>query len=214
MLCSLVIFQSCFDIVEQVFIKQDGSGNFQITLNFSKSKTKLNSMMKMKTVNGHPVPSQQEIKDRVAGIEKSVAKIGGISQVKSQLDFDNFIATFSCSFSKVNQLNLAVQKINAEEKGNKENVGNLFQHDNQQKTFSRLNTLSLKKEYDKMTSADREIFTGASYTTIYKFEQSVVSVSNAAAKVAPSKKAVLLRQNVLDIITNKKNIDNKIQLSN
>ncbi|MBL0144593.1 MAG: hypothetical protein IPP48_01335 [Chitinophagaceae bacterium] len=91
--CCLLLFQSCFEIIEQVFLKADGSGNFQLVLNLSKSKTKLNSIAKMKTINGHEVPSKGEIKYRLTQIEKTLSKTTGISNAKTTLDFDNYIAT-------------------------------------------------------------------------------------------------------------------------
>ena len=73
----LIFFQSCFEIVETVFLNTDGSGNFQLVLNLSKSKTKINSLIKMKTVNGHDIPSKEEIKDKIADIEKTATKTAG-----------------------------------------------------------------------------------------------------------------------------------------
>ncbi|MBL0359080.1 MAG: hypothetical protein IPP72_20435 [Chitinophagaceae bacterium] len=55
------LLQSCFEIIEQVFVKNDGTGTFQLVLNMSKSKTKISSILKMKTVNGHAVPTKEEI---------------------------------------------------------------------------------------------------------------------------------------------------------
>ena len=112
----MLLFQSCFEIIEQVFIKNDGSGNFQLVINMSKSKTRLNSMMKMKTVNGHDVPSKEEITQKIADLEKTITITPGISNVKTRLDFNNYIVTLSCNFAKVGCLNAAVKNI-----GDKEN---------------------------------------------------------------------------------------------
>jgi uncharacterized protein YeeX (DUF496 family) len=65
-----------------------------------------------------------------------------------------------------------------------------------------------------MSNADKEIFSGASYTGIFRFQNEVAASSNSESKVAANKKAVMLKQNVLDIITNKKSIENKITLVN
>ncbi len=97
----LVIFQSCFEIIEQVFLKNDGSGNFQLVVNLSKSKTKINSILKMETVNGHDVPSKEKIKKKITEIEKTISKTAGISNVKTSADFDNYIITLSYNFNKV-----------------------------------------------------------------------------------------------------------------
>jgi hypothetical protein len=49
----------------------------------SKSKTRLNSIIKMKTINGHDVPSKEEIKSKTADIEKTISRTAGISNVKT-----------------------------------------------------------------------------------------------------------------------------------
>jgi hypothetical protein len=208
----LLLFQSCFEIIEQVFIKNDGSGNFQLVINLSKSKTRVNSIMKMKTVNGHDVPTKAEISEKVAAIEKTIAGTAGISNVKTNLDFTNYIATLTCDFSKVAQLNTVVKNINDKEKG-KQKIEKSFDLDAATNMFSRLNKFQFREDYNKMSNADKEIFSGANYTAIYKFEKPVAQVSNKDANVSPSKKAVMLKLNVLDIITNKKSIENKITIT-
>jgi hypothetical protein len=209
----LISFTSCFEIIEQVFVKADGSGNVQLVLNLSKSKTKINSFIKMKTVNGHKIPSEQEIKTKIADIEKTTAKTAGISNVKTSMDFDNYIVSITCNFAKISQLNNVVKNIVEKENNKSKYIEKSYEYDVASNIFARLNKVSVKKDYNKMTNADKEVFATANYTAIYKFENTVGSVSNKDAKISPSKKAVMLQQNVLDIITEKKSIENKITLN-
>jgi len=212
LICTAFTLQSCFDIVEDVALKPDGSGNFKLVLNMSRSKTRINSIMKMKKVNGHDVPTKADIKNKVEDIEKIIKKTTGISNVKTVLDFDNFIATFTCSFNNVTSLNSAVKNIGDKEKNTQPGVEKNYEYDAAAKTFSRLSRFSLKDEYQKLSAADREIFATATYTGIFRFQQDVSSVSNKESKIAGNKKAVMMKQNALDIITNKKSIENKITL--
>jgi hypothetical protein len=213
LLCLPLLLSSCFEIVEQIFLKKDGSGNLQITLNLSKSKTKINSIRQMKTVNGHDVPSEAEIKRKITDIEKSVAKTPGLSAVKTTMDFDNYIATITCNFGKLNQLNGIVKSIAADNKGDARYNEKSYNYDIATNIFERINKISLKKDYNKMSNADKEVFATANYTAIYKFENTVSSASNADAKISPSKKAVMLQLNALDVIMAKKSIENKISLT-
>jgi hypothetical protein len=213
LLACLLLFQSCFEIVEEVFLKNDGSGNFQLTLNLSRSKTKLNSIITMKTINGHNVPSKEQIKNQVNEIERTVAKTAGITNVKTSMDFDNYIISMSCNFNKVTQLNNIVKNISDKGNKNKRWQEKSFEYDAATGTFERLNKISLKDDYNKMSNADKEIFATANYTAIYKFENSATAVSNKETKIAGSKKATMLKLNALDIITNKKSIENKIILT-
>lgn len=211
--CCLFLFESCFEIIEQIFVKQDGSGNFQLMVNLSKSKTKLNSIMKMKTVNGHDVPTKEDINYKIVQIERALNKTVGISNVKSTVDFDNYIATINCNFTKVHQLNTVIKNIYDIEKSAGKAPDKTYNFDASTQVFTRLHPFSLKNEYNKMSNADKEIFSSANYTSIFKFENIVTACSNKEAKISPSKKAVMLKLNALDIITDKKTIENKINLT-
>lgn len=208
----LLLLQSCFEIIEQLVMKQDGSGNFQLVINMSKSRTKLNSITKMKKVNGHDVPSREEISRKVADIEKLIRNTPGMSNVKSSLDFDNYIASLSCDFVKVSNLNTAIKNINDKESNSNKPLANTYEYDATGKVFSRLNKFLLKEEYQKMSNADKEIFATANYTGIFRFDREITAASNKDSKLAANKKAVMIKLNALDVITNKKSIENKINL--
>lgn len=209
----ILLLQSCFEIIEQLLIKNDGSGNFQVILNLSKSKTRLNSISKMKTINGHKVPNREEIVKKVTGIEKTIKNTPGISNVKTSLDFDNYIGTLTCNFLKVNNLNAAVINIGQNENNKNKSIEKTYEYDVTGKIFNRLNKFMLKDEYEKMSNADKEIFANANYTSIFRFNSEVSGTSNKECKLAANKKAVMLKLNALDIITNKKSIENKINLT-
>jgi len=209
----LILFQSCFEIIEQVFLKNDGSGNFQLVVNLSQSKTKLNSVIRMKTINGHDVPSKADIKYRIMEIERTVSKTPGLSNVKTTVDFDNYIATLTCNFSKVSQLNAAVKNVYDQGKGKIKGVEKTYEYDAATNVFTRFNKFSLKDDYKKLSNADKEIFATANYTTIYKFESNVATASNKETKISPSKKATMLKQNALDLVTEKRSVENKITLT-
>ncbi|HNA00980.1 MAG: hypothetical protein E6Q41_00725 [Cyclobacteriaceae bacterium] len=208
----LISLTGCFEIVEQLFLKTDGSGDFQMVLNLSKSRTRLNSIMKMKTINGHDVPSKEDIRYRLSEIEKTVSKTAGISNVKTSIDFDNFIASINCSFKNVAALNNAVKNIYLKENAGKKAPEKIYEYN--AGVFQRWNKYSFKDDYTKLSNADKEVFATANYTAIFKFESAVSAASNKETRIAPSKKAVMLKLNTLDVITEKKSIENKINLTN
>jgi hypothetical protein len=197
LLGSSLLLQSCFEIIEQVFVRNDGSGNFNLVINMSKSKTKLNSVMKMKTVNGRKVPDKAEINKKAAEIESLTRKTPGVSNVKTSLDFTNFIAAISFDFSKVENVNAVVKNVSAEEK----NPGATYIYGFKGNVFSRMNKFGIGEAYKKLSHADKEIFSTAIYTSIYRFENELASANNRSAKISPNKKAVMLKLNALDIIS-------------
>lgn len=213
LIISSLLLQGCFEIVEQVTIEDSGSGTFQLTLNLSKSKSRVASILKMKTINGREVPSEAAIRSKIADVEQQLSAMKGIHNVTTKLDWQNYIATLTCQFENISSLNNAVKKIGQLENAPKASVEKNFDYNASTKTFSRLSTFSLKKDYQQLSNADKEVFNDAHYTGIYRFSSQVVRVSNTDSKVSPDKKAVMVKQNVLEVVTDKKTIQNTITLS-
>ncbi|MGB4846120.1 MAG: hypothetical protein WBP16_16755, partial [Ferruginibacter sp.] len=115
---------------------------------------------------------------------------------------------------QVNQLNNVVKNVYTSEKSKTAPPEKIYTYTPGSRSFNRLNLFSFKNEYKKLSNADKEIFATANYTAIFKFEASVTAVSNKETKIAPSKKATMLKLNALDIATEKKSIENKITLTN
>ncbi len=136
-----------------------------------------------------------------------------LSNVASSLDMDNYIATIKCSFNKIESLNQGAGKIAAIQKIEPADVKDNYAYQPGTKIFSQLTNFSLKAEYNKLSNADKEVFNGATYTGIVRFEKPILSASNKGSKLLSDKKAVMLNENILDIISNKKSIANAIALA-
>ncbi len=214
-LCLLFIssLTSCFEIVERVTLHDDGSGKAVFTLNMSQSKTKLNSIMKMETINGRKVPSKSEIQEKVKRVEAIVRKVSGISNVKSTLDFENFIGEFSCHFTNVSQLNEVIRAMQSEGLIKKDLSVKSYAYSKEKKEFKRIQEISLKPMYDKMTAADQKVLEEATYTSVFKFDKPVGSYSNKSAKLSASQTGILFKSKILDIINQKKTIENTIKIT-
>ena len=65
-------------------------------------------------------------------------------------------------------------------------------------------------DYEKLSKADKEVFSSAKYTTILQFEKLVKSQTNASYLLSPNKKALKLDGSLLDFILQKKPIHNTI----
>jgi hypothetical protein len=61
-----------------------------------------------------------------------------------------------------------------------------------------------------MSRADREIFNEARYVSILQFENAVKSQSNTTYSISPNRKAVKLEANIIDLILQKKQLQNNI----
>lgn len=109
----IFLLTSCFDILDKVNIKADGSGDYTLILNASKSKTRLASLSKMETVNGKKVPKRPEIESKINQAAQIFKTTPGISNVKTSMDFDNYIIKLSCSFKKIENVNAGLEQLKA-----------------------------------------------------------------------------------------------------
>ncbi|MBL3658847.1 hypothetical protein [Fulvivirga sediminis] len=210
----LLSLSSCFDIIEEIEVKQDGSGSMSLTVNLSKSKTKLASLMLLDSVNGHKIPQKQDIETALNKAVEYLQESSGISNIQKKTDFDNFIFSLSCDFKHVRDIDTIIKEVTKELKVKPFTTS--FTYDKSSKTFQRENTFSptAKKEYADLQSDDQEIFDDSFYTCIYRFENEVNSYSNTNAKLSKSKKAVMLRAAAIDVINGRASLSNQIILNN
>lgn len=212
LLCS-GLFSSCFETVEEINLNSDGSGRMILTMNVSQSKAKVASLMKLKTVNGYKVPNQQEI---VAELNKTAAALRntpGISNVKTTNDFNNFIFTVSFDFREVANINTASAKILQQYKIPAYNIAR-YQYNKAAKTFIKTYQLNAetKKQYMDLKPEDKEVFKNALYTSVYRFDAPVKAQSNKDAKLSGSKKAVMFRTAITNIVNYNTSVNNTIIL--
>lgn len=205
---------SCFQIIEEINLKNNGTGDMTLTCNFSKSKTKIASILLLDSINGHKVPNEQEIQKNIEKAIDFLKKTEGITDVKKSVDFKNYIVSIHFSFKDISNINNLTKKILEQQKITATNTS-YYSFNKKTKTFSRNYKYvdTAKKQYDKLKTDDKTVFKTAVYTSIYRFENDIVSNSNALAKISKSKKATMLQSPVPDLINGKINISNTIQLS-
>lgn len=207
---SLFIFTGCFEILEEIRLNDDGSGEVTMTVNASKSKTKLNSIMLMDSINNYKVPSKKDIGESLEKMVAEISGIKGVSNVSKKTDYDEFIFSISCEFTDVDVLNRVIKHFSTQEHASR--AGKQFSYDRKNKTFVRNYDYNLSKEINRVRHKDREILDGATVTTIYRFESPIATAKNAESRIAGNKKAIMLKVDVPDLISDKKNIKNTISL--
>lgn len=212
---SCFLLSGCFDIVEDVSFRSDGSGIIKATINLSKSKTKVASLMKLKEVDGMKIPKPADIQQEMTKIVAILKKTPGISQVQHSLDFDNFIGTLSCKFVSVDALNTFTNTLS---KQFKTNISGYSSYAYQPKAgvFERKSSYNTeaKKKLESLSPESKKSFQDAYFSTIYRFAQPIISVSNPSAKISSNKKAIMMKMPALQVMDGSINLSNKIQLSN
>ncbi len=212
-LCTILL-SSCFEVIEEITLHKDGTGEMTLTVNLSQSKTKVASILLMDKVNGYKVPKKPEIQKEIDDAVVYLKKQPGISNVKSTTNFTDYIASVSFSFRDVANINNIVKNILAENKVKASNIST-YSYNKAAGAFARTYRYlpDTKTEYSKLKKEDRDIFQTASYTSIYHFDQPIASNSNSAAKISKSGKAIMQRTAVPEIINGTANLSYIIQLA-
>lgn len=211
---SIFLFTSCFEFVEEVSFNKDGSGSAVLTINLSKSKTKLASILLLDSINGYKVPSKVTIRKKVQEIVSKIKGTKGVHNVKNTLNFNEFIVTVSCDFDNVEALNEVIANFSSKKHIEAIKKDRHFTFNEKSKTFTRSHHFDLGKEFRKTKNQDRKVFETATYTSVYRFETPIKTTENNQARISQSKKAIMLHLQAQDIIANKQTIKNKIQLEN
>lgn len=212
-ICCCTLFTSCFDFVEEVDLKNNGSGRIKASLNLSKSSTKVASLLRLKSINGIQIPSEEKIKSETAEVIGILKKTDGISDVDYSLDLKNYIATVSCTFSSLNALNDfndAIYKHLKIKTGG--SAG--YSYDAKAGVFSRSQppASALRQHFEKLEKTDGAYFDDAYYTQIIRFEKAVKSQQHVARRVSSSARSALLKLKATDIISGKTTLANTITL--
>lgn len=203
---------SCFEVVEEVDLKKDGSGSMTFTLNMSQSKSKLASIMLLDSINGVKVPSRKDIQNVLKDVVLELNQATGITNIQKTEDYDNFVFSIKCDFKSIANINNLLQ--DALSKNKKTTALSSYFFDVNKGNFKRKYTYSpeIKKQYNKLKEENKKVFKDASYTIIYRFASEISSQTSTSARISKSKKAIMQRLNAMDIINGSSNFNNQIQL--
>ncbi|HYG40733.1 MAG TPA: hypothetical protein VD908_19040 [Cytophagales bacterium] len=207
------LLSSCFQIIEEINMNNDGSGEVNITLNMSNSKTRLASIMLLDSINGYKVPDENDIQKVLNEAVGYLQNSEGISNVKKTLDMNNFIATISFSFQNISNINHLSSQILQKQKVKYSNPSSYSFAASQGLFIRKYQPVEQgKARYLKLKEEDKSVFRQATYTSIYRFDKDIAKTLNPKAQISKSNKAIMLRCSVEDVITGKVNISNQITL--
>ncbi len=212
LLLSLFLFTGCFEIIEEISLNDNGSGNISMTANLSRSKTKISSIMLMDSINGYKVPKKETVQKHINKIVSELKQIKGVSNVKYNTDFNDYIFNISCDFTNVEVLNKVILHFTTKNKANTVTKAKQFSYNKKTKTFVRTYKYNIANEMKKINEKDKDVLQNASVTTIYRFQSPIISASNKKAHRSKNQKAIMLKVTVQDIINHQSDIKNTIKL--
>ena len=213
--CFLCLFSltSCIELIDDITINSDGSGKFKYSVNLSSSKIKVNSIIALDSLNGYKVPKILELKQKIAQFEKTMSSQPGISNVKIESNWEDFIFKFNCDFDNLHNLQIAFKvSLNSMNSGlsiNSENdwisiSGNCLVRD-----IPEFNTQLYNSKYIK----DEEL-KSSKYTSITRFDKEISNFENSSAQLSKNKKAVMIQTDLKNLLDNPNKLDDKICILN
>jgi hypothetical protein len=210
LLCGLT---SCFEIVEDVTFRKNGSGVLKLIINLSQSKNEINTLMKLDSNSGYRIPREKEINSYLDKAIITLKATPGLSKIVLRRDFTNWVFEIETEFNNTKSLEEGMKAIYSEFSGGKQFSfrNKLIYNDKSLEREMEPFDENVKKQLNKPT--EKKIFARAKYTTIYHFENQVLTYSNKRAKLSPSKKAIMLQTNVLNLINGIESIQNNIKLN-
>ncbi|MDG1842211.1 MAG: hypothetical protein P8I93_07675 [Crocinitomicaceae bacterium] len=204
---------SCLEIIDDIKINLDGSGTIKYTLNLSESKTKVNSILALDSLDGKKMPDIIKIKDKINEFEKLLRLEKGISNIKIEKDYENFMFRLSCDFKSIsvlqNSLKKVFNKISEEKSTPKSNFNWLTWNEN--KLEREIPEIS-KNQLKKVPKKDLDKLRQGKYICITRFENEIITLSNKKAKLSKDKKAVMIQASSYDILFKPNSLNNLIEL--
>jgi len=206
---SVLALAGCFDIKDEVFLDEKGSGSFQSTFDISGMKEMLDMLKTMmpdslKNTEGGKMPGDESMQDSIMNMWKDLEKIPGISQVKKEKKGD-MVFSISFRFADIKALNAAMAARSRQDSAGNGPKGDFFQYS--KGSFACIDT-TMSALGDAMKglngSGDEQDSTAVNmdmlkafmgdmkYTHIYHLPGKVQSVSNKQAKISEDGKTVTL----------------------
>ncbi|WP_343635368.1 hypothetical protein [Fluviicola sp.] len=210
----ILVLSSCVDIWDDITLHADGSGTYKYTVNMSASKVKINSILALDSVDGKRVPKLPEIKEKIEYYRNKLEEKEGISNVRVESDYDNFIFKIYVDFESVSDLQSGIREIIKEEVKDKSDPAlneNWLTWDG--KTLTRV-VPNFQSVIQKMKAEDQEKLKKGKYTCVSRFDKPIVKCDNAQAKISPSKVAGLIESNTFSVGTNPSILKSTFVVSN
>ena len=212
----IVLFglSSCIEIIDDLSLKSDGSGTFKYSVNLSSSKIKVNSILALDSIDGKKVPSIDDIKQKIDQFIKTLDAQNGISNVKAEENYTDFIFKFQCDFTSVLTLQEGLKQsivILSKEKSIPQLDHNWLTWDGN-KLVRSIPEITGKK-INEINDTDIELLKKGSYTSITRFDKVVEKFENQAAQLSKSKMAVMVKTDTYRLKENQEILENTIYLT-
>lgn len=214
----LFLATSCLDIQESIFMRNNGSGKFALTVNLEDVESILKMVAQFSGDSEAGKDFMEDIDVDFEDLKNQLEKQKGISQVKTIREIENKLLGIAFEFSDIQSLNNAIKKLNDDQKNPTNPSPDYFSYQNGQ--LERLNTLGVKEQVQRKIETEIDISINGqmlsnllkdmTYTTKYTFEKPVKKTSNPGSKITNEGRTVTLKYYFFDNETATNSLGNNI----
>jgi hypothetical protein len=206
---TLALTSGCFEIVEEIDHKSDGSGTFSYLVNMSQSRDKIAAVLSLDSVNGIRIPSKSDIERQIERGKGILVNAPGIHNVQVTRDYQNYIFTIKFSYDSLGAMNRGAAMVHNEMSPYAQTYKPVFLTDvagwYRQADAHTIGVLQ------KLNRQNPSMLKDAKYTTVYRFNQTAFS-PDKDAKIAGNKKAIMYSYNLGKLANHPELLQQNIQL--
>ena len=199
-----LLLTGCFEVTEKIKHNNNQSGDYSLVVDFSSSWLKTKSAILLEEVDGVSIPSEEEIKTKLAQFRADASKIKGASKISTSYDFSNYVFKINFSYNSLETLNAVLNTIDKK--------NNFVHFKNNNVKFELIASYHLQKNLIKNDDKKEDLLK-ANITAVYTFDKDVATVQNPNSKLSKSKKTVFLKQNIWNVLNNNNLMNNAISFN-
>lgn len=210
----LTTLSGCIEIIEDLTINADRSGTYKLTINLSASRMKVKSLMAMDSLRGKKVPEEAEIKNELNLLVAFLNKQKGLTEAKTEINFDDLICKVSVNFATLEDLQKGIHSYTSSKMEEPIDFFKIFELTNDSFKRNAISQLIDEDVLGKIEKEDLEQLKESSIVFITRFEKPLKESDVAYVSISKNRMAGMFRTNLLDIIEHKVADSYKLQFLN
>jgi hypothetical protein len=188
---------SCFDVIQDIEVKENGSGKFALTINLSKSKSQISKILTQESIQGFNIPSVNEIEQKLNNLNNQLNNLNGLSNIFISKDFENYIFILHFDFKhidNINQAQIELAKFDSR-------IGQPIVYSYSENEFScHYSTPLLKQASDQLIQYNLYGLNMADIITIYRFDNQISSCSSTTCQVSKNGQSTFNKVSASDFL--------------
>ncbi len=208
-------FTACLDIVEEITLKADGSGQYAMSVDMAEMMQMMLTFMPDSVKENM---DEQTLMDSLAGITNtqemdSIADVlnamDGISNAATRME--GFVMVISYDFANVDALNEAATQNSFTSQQGIQPASYSWKKGVFSRTFNKMDLSGGDEEMDENMAMAKMMMQEATFTTVYNLPGPAKKVANGDAVLSNGKKTVTLERPLVEIMDDPEGMSNEIK---